>query len=75
MIALFSALFFSLLAIAAWALIFGMLNRSVERILAVLSGRELAVAQAQRPVVRIRARGWARAELRREVPVRHAAAA
>lgn len=75
MIALFSALFFTLLAVAAYGLIFAMLNRDIERIVAVLSGREMAVAQGQRPVVRVRARGWPRPELRRDLTARHAAAA
>jgi hypothetical protein len=75
MVALFSALFFSLAALGALALTAMMLRRDFDRIVGVLSGAELRSARAQAPAVRVRLRAWPRAERPRLAPVRRAAAA
>ena len=62
---LFSALFFSLVAIGAATMVVGMLRSEWARVAAILRGEELQHARAAAPQVRVRARSWARPELRR----------
>ena len=71
---LFCALFFSLVAIGAMALVCGMLRQEWARVVAILGGRELQHARAAAPEVRVRVRSWLRPELRYAVrPLRAAA--
>ena len=75
MVQFFSALFFTLAAIAAGALIAAMLRSERDRIAAILSGDALQGARtAANPPVRIRVRSWSRAEGRRPSPQLRAAA-
>ena len=71
---IFFSVFFSLAVIGAALAIAAMLRQEWTRVVAILSGAELAQAQASAPRVRIRQRAWGRPELR-PVSQRHAAAA
>ncbi|HYZ48068.1 MAG TPA: hypothetical protein VE567_04160 [Sphingomonas sp.] len=71
---LFSAIFFCLACIAALAMIATMLHGEWARVAAILSGRELAVARATVPQMRVRLRASSRTEPRRPPqPLRAAA--
>ncbi|NNM75388.1 hypothetical protein HJG53_00495 [Sphingomonas sp. ID1715] len=71
---IFSALFFTLAALGALGMITAMLRGEWQRVMAILSGEELAGARAAAPRVRVRQRAWSRPELR-AIPQRRAAAA
>jgi hypothetical protein len=73
MVQLFSAVFFSLACVAAFALIATMLRRDWSRVASILAGAELEKARASAP--RIRVRSWNRPEPRRAAPPLRAAAA
>jgi hypothetical protein len=66
--------FFSLAAIGAVLAIAAMLRQEWTRVAAILSGTELAQAEACAPRIRVRQRAWGRPELR-PMQQRHAAAA
>lgn len=71
---IFSAMFFTLTAIGAIALIAAMLRNDWTRVLAILAGEELAGARAlANPRVRVRQRAWKAPVLRRAPPMRAAA--
>lgn len=71
---IFSALFFTLAAIGATALIAGLLRSEWDRVLAILCGEELAGARAlASPRVRVRMRTWKAPVQRRAQPLRAAA--
>ena len=70
----FSALFFSLAAIASMLLIAGLLRREAGRVMFILLGRELSYARAPGRV-RIRMRTWTRSETRRHLSPQRTAAA
>jgi hypothetical protein len=70
----FSALFFTLAAIGATALVVGMLRAEWDRVLAILDGEELGHARAlATSPVRIRVRAWKAPALRHALPLRAAA--
>ena len=71
---IFLGIFFSLAAIGAFVMIAAMLRAEWRRVVAILSGAELAVARASAPRVRVRQRTWGRPEPRSALQ-RHAAAA
>ena len=73
MVQLFAALISSLLVVAALGAIALMLHGEWRRIVAILSGRELAGALASAPKVRVRVRAWKTPALRQAPRLRAAA--
>lgn len=71
---LFSALFFSFLALGATLMVFAMLRAEWSRVAAILRGDELHHAGATVPQVRIKLRTWSRPEPRRPATQLRAAA-
>ena len=71
---IFSALFFTLAAIGATALIAGLLRSEWDRVVTILAGEELGHARAfANPRVRVRVRAWKAPVQRRAQPLRAAA--
>jgi hypothetical protein len=60
--------------IGAVGLVAAMLKSEWTRLVAILSGAELATARSSEPRVRIRTRAWSRTAPRRSAPPRAAAA-
>jgi hypothetical protein len=71
---LFSASFFSLIAIGATVFVVAMLWQEWARVAAILRGEELQHAQTVSPRVRVRLRSWSRPELCRPARSLRAAA-
>jgi len=71
---LFSALFFSALAIGAAIMVVAMLRSEWTRVADIVRGDEVQHARAATPQVRVRLRNWSRPEPRRPArPLRAAA--
>lgn len=69
-----TSIIFTSLAFGGFVLIAAMLRSQWARIVAILTGAELALARNSAPQVRVRQRAWSRPEPR-PVPHRRAAAA